>query len=95
MIETGVVKDRLNQLMYMEEDNIMEGFHQEVQKERDKSWNDQHIKRRHFKEGDIVLLFESKFFQHPRKFRMHWLEPYEVKNVKAGGSIQLKYLRGT
>jgi hypothetical protein len=95
MTERGVVKDRLNQLMYMKEDKIPEGFHQEVQKERDKSWNDQHIKRRHFKEGDIVLLFESKFFQHPGKFRMHWLEPYEVKNVIAGGSVQLKYLRGT
>jgi len=95
MTERGVVKDRLNQLMYMEEDKILEGFHQEVQKERDKSWNDQHIKRRRFKEGDIVLLFESKFFQHPGKFRMHWLEPYEVKNVTAGGSVQLKYLRGT
>jgi hypothetical protein len=88
MTERGVVKDRLNKLMYMEEDKILEGFHQEVQKERDKSW-------RRFKEEDIVLLFESKFFQHPGKFRMHWLEPYEVKNVTAGGSVQLKYLRGT
>jgi hypothetical protein len=95
MTERGVVKDRLNQLMYMEEDKILEGFHQEVQKERDKSWNDQHIKRRRFKEGDIVFPFESKFFQHPGKFRMHWLEPYEVKNVTVGGSVQLKYLRGT
>jgi hypothetical protein len=95
MTERGVVNDRLNQLMYMEEDNILEGFHQEVQKESDKSWNDQQIKKRRFKEGDIVLLFESKFFQHPGKFRMHWLEPYEVNNVTAGGYVQLKYLIGT
>jgi hypothetical protein len=26
MTERGVVKDRLNQLMYMEEDKILEGF---------------------------------------------------------------------
>jgi hypothetical protein len=95
MTERGVVKDRLNQLMDMEQDKILTGFHQEVQKERDKSWNDRHIKRRRFKEGDIVLLFESKFFQHPGKFRMHWLEPYEVNNVTDGGSVELKYLRGT
>jgi hypothetical protein len=71
MTERGVVKERLNQLMEMEEDRILEGFHQEVQKSRDKSWNDRHIKRKSFKEGDLVLLYDSKIFQHPGKFRMH------------------------
>jgi hypothetical protein len=35
------------------------------------------------------------FFQHPGKFRMHWLGPYEVKTVTDGGSVQLKDLGGT
>ena len=35
MTERGVGKDRLNQLMYMEEDKILEGFQQEVKKERE------------------------------------------------------------
>jgi hypothetical protein len=65
----------------MEEDMILAGFHQEVQKERDKSWNDRHIKRKSFKEGDLVLLYDSKFFQHPGKFIMHWLGTYKVKIV--------------
>jgi hypothetical protein len=29
--------------MEMEEDRILAGFHQEVQKEKDKSWHDIHI----------------------------------------------------
>jgi hypothetical protein len=37
MTERGVVKERLNKLMEMEEDKILAGFHQEVQKVRDKS----------------------------------------------------------
>jgi transposase InsO family protein len=78
MTERGVVKERLNQLMEMEEDRILVGFHQEVKKERDKSWHDKHIKRKSFKEGDLVLLYDSKYFQHPGKFKMHWLGPYEV-----------------
>jgi len=49
MIEIGVVKDKLNQLMEMEEDRILAGFHQEVQKSRDKAWHDRHIKRNKFK----------------------------------------------
>jgi hypothetical protein len=77
----------LIQLMEMEEDMILEGFHQEVQKVRDKSWHDRHIKKKSFKEGDLVLLYVSNFFQHPGKFRMHWLGPYEVNIVTDGGSI--------
>jgi hypothetical protein len=37
MTERGTVQERLNQLMTMEEDRILAGFHQQVQKARDKS----------------------------------------------------------
>jgi hypothetical protein len=95
MIEQGAVKVRLSQLMEMEEDRILAGFHQEVQKIRDKSWHDRHIKRKSFKDRDLVLAYDSKFLQHPKKFRMHWLGPYKVKTVTDGGSVELKYLGGT
>jgi hypothetical protein len=73
--------------MSMEEDRILEGFHQEVHKARDKSWHDRHIKRKSFKEGDLVLLYDNKFFQHPGKFRMHWLGLYEVKTITNEGVV--------
>jgi hypothetical protein len=87
MTERGAVHERLSQLMEMEEDNIMAGFHQEVHKVRDKAWHERHIKKNIFKEGDLVLLYASNCFQHPGKFRMHWLGPYEVKIVTDGGYI--------
>jgi hypothetical protein len=68
------------------------GFHQEVQKARGKTWHDRHIKRKSFKEGDLVLAYDSKFLQHPGKFIMNWLGPYEVKIVIEGEVVQLKYL---
>jgi len=37
MKEQGAVQERLSQLLEMEEDRILAGFHQELQKERDKS----------------------------------------------------------
>jgi hypothetical protein len=80
--------------MEMEEDMILVGLHQEVQKARDKSWHDRDIKRKNF-EGDLVLVYDNKFLQHPGKFRMHWLGPYEVKIVTNGGSVQLKDFQGT
>jgi hypothetical protein len=78
--------------MIMEEDRILVGFRQEVQKSREKYWHDRHIKWKIFKEGDLVLVYDSKFLQHPGKLRMHWLGPYEFKVFIDGGAIQLKYL---
>jgi hypothetical protein len=60
MTERGIVKDRLNQLMIMEEYRILAGFPQQVQKARDKSWHDIHIKKKTFKVGDLVLMYDSK-----------------------------------
>jgi hypothetical protein len=95
MTERCTIKERLNQLMIMEEDSILAGFHQQVQKERDKSWHGRHIKRKTFKEGDLVLMYDNKSIQHPRKIRRHWLGPYEVKIFIDGGDVQLKDLEGT
>jgi transposase InsO family protein len=61
MTERGAVQERLSQLMEMEEDRILAGFHQEVQKARDKSWHDRHIKKKSFKEGDLVFSMTVNF----------------------------------
>ena len=68
MTEQGEVQEMLSQMMEMEEDRILAIFHQEVQKERDKAWHERHIKMNSFKEGDLVLVYDSKFLQHPEKF---------------------------
>jgi hypothetical protein len=80
--------------MTMEEDQILAGFHQQAQRARDKAWHDRHIKKKTFKEGDLVLMYDNKSFQHPGKLRMHWLWPYEVKTITDGEVVQLKYLSG-
>jgi hypothetical protein len=61
--------------MEMKEDRILAVFHQEVQKARDKYLHERHIKRKSFKEGDLFFPYDSKFLQHPRKFKIHWLGP--------------------
>jgi hypothetical protein len=61
MIEHGVVKERLSQLLEIEEDRILAGFHQELKEARDKVWHEKHIKRKSLKEGDLVLVYDSKF----------------------------------
>jgi transposase InsO family protein len=94
MDDTYVVQDKLAQLMELEEDRFIVGFHLQVQKEREKSYHDRHIKKKAFKQGDLVLLYDNKFMKHPRKFRTHWLGPFEVVYVTEGGAAELKTLNG-
>jgi hypothetical protein len=91
---TGVVQERLVQLVELEEDRFIAGFHQQVQKEREKPYHDRHIKKKAFKKGDLVLVYDSKFMKHPGNFRTHFLGPYEVAYVTEGGAMQLKTLNG-
>jgi hypothetical protein len=85
MDDTGVVQERLAQLVELEEERFIAGFHQQVQKEREKAYHDRHIKRKAFKQGYLVLVYDNKFMKHPGKFRTHWLGPYEVTYVTEGG----------
>jgi hypothetical protein len=94
MDDTGTIQERLAQLVDLEEDIFVAGFHQQVQKEREKAYHDMHIKKKAFKQGDLVLVYDSKFIKHPGKFKMHWLRPYEVAYVTEGGDAQLKTLKG-
>ena len=94
MTDTDTVEERLAQLLALEEDRFIAGFHQKVQKAREKSWHDRHIKNKTFKIGDLVLLYDSKFIKFLGKFKMHWLGPYQIQQVTEGGSVQLSKLDG-
>jgi len=65
-----------------------------VQKEREKAWHDRHIKKKIFWEGNLILLYDSKFKNFSRKFNSHWLRPHIIKKVSDGGVVQLTNLNG-
>jgi hypothetical protein len=67
--------------MELEEDKILVGFHQELQKEKDKSWHERKIKKKSFKEGGLVILYDNRYLRHLGKFKMHWLGPYQVEAI--------------
>jgi hypothetical protein len=94
MNETGIVQERLAQLVELEKDMFIAGFHQHVQKERENAYHDRHIKKKAFKQGVLVLVYDSKFMKHPGNFKTHWFGPYEVAYVTEGGAVQLKNLKG-
>ena len=52
-----------------------------IYKERAKRWHDKFIHRREFREGDLVLLFNSRLKLFPRKLRSRWSGPFKVLKV--------------
>lgn len=84
----------MSQLIALEEEIFIAGFHQQVQKAREKAWHNRHIKQKKFRVGDLVLLYDSKFMKFPGKFKMHWLGPYSIKHIIDGGIVQLTKLNG-
>ena len=94
MADAETMNERLLHLVGLEEDRFIARFHQQVQKEREKAWNDRHIKHKTFKVGDLILLYDIKFAKFPGMFCMHWLGPYQVQHVTSGGDVQLAKLNG-
>ena len=94
MEDPDIMEEIISQFLALEEDIFIAGFHEQVQKEREKAWNDRHIKQKKFQVGYVVLLYHSKFLKFPRKFKMHWLGPYIIKHITNGDAIQLTKLNG-
>ena len=95
MTDVDVVEEILSQLVLQEEERFVAGFHHNVEKQRQKSWHDRHIKRKHFKVGGLFFMQDIKFFKHPRKLRTHWLGSSIITKITDGGAVKLLKLDGT
>jgi len=60
-----------------------------IYKERVKKWHDNHLIKKRFEEGDMVLLFNSKLKLLPGKLRSWWLGPFQVANVLPNGALEV------
>jgi hypothetical protein len=61
-----------------------------IYKERTKKWHDGHILRKEFKEGELVLLFNSRLRLFPGKLRSRWSGPFEVTKVFQSKAVEIK-----
>ena len=94
-IEVGFVEEILLDLVQLEEEHLVTGYHQNDEKEKQKSWHDQHIKNKQFHIGYLILQYGSKFLKQPGKIRTYQLGPYIVIHIIEGGVVKLKKLNGT
>ncbi|XP_070046160.1 uncharacterized protein [Nicotiana tomentosiformis] len=63
-------------------------------KDKMKYLHDKYIRNREFKEGDLVLLFNSRLRMFPGKLKSKWSDPFEVVHVTSFGALDLKNKNG-
>ncbi|GKD48136.1 reverse transcriptase domain-containing protein [Tanacetum coccineum] len=87
---TAAAKNRfmeLNELMELR-DEAYENTR--IYKERTKKWHDSRLRGdKNFKEGDKVLIFNSRFKMHPGKLKSKWYGPCVVKTVHPYGTVEI------
>ena len=64
-------------------------FNSKIEKDKLKKWHDQLIARKNFKQGDQVLLYDSKLHLFPGKLKSRWTGPFIVHQVCLIGSVDL------
>jgi hypothetical protein len=66
-----------------------------IYKERIKRWYDNKLKKKEFKEGDKVLLYNSRFKTFRKgKLRSKWDGPYIVHSVLSNGAVTIMDVKG-
>ena len=80
---------RLLQLNELEELRLDAYESSRLYKERTKRVHDRFINRREFREGDLVLLFNSRLKLFPGKLRSRWSGPFRVFKVHPYGAIEI------
>ena len=69
---------RLLDINELEEQRNDAYFNSKIAKERLKKWHDQVIAIKNFKQGDQVLLYDSKLHLFPGKLKSRWTDPFII-----------------
>ncbi|XP_057746868.1 uncharacterized protein LOC130966118 [Arachis stenosperma] len=60
-------------------------------KEKVRAVHDKNIKRREFRPGELVLLYNSRLRLMPQKLRSRWEGPYRVEKAEPYGVFHLRH----
>ena len=64
-------------------------FNSRISKDKLKRWHDQLIAHKNFKQGDQVLLYDSKLHLFSGKVKSRWTGPFTIQEVYSNGSVDL------
>jgi hypothetical protein len=93
-LDAAVVKRRI-QLSELEEMRLKAYENASICKERIKRWYDKRLKKKEFKEGDKVLLYNSRFKTFGKgKLQRKWDGAYVVHSVLSNGAVTIMDVKG-
>jgi hypothetical protein len=93
-LDAAVVKRRI-QISELEEMRLKAYENASIYKERIKRWYDKRLKKKEFKEGDKVLLYNSRFKTFEKgKLESKWDGPYVVHSVHSNGAVTIMDIKG-
>jgi transposase InsO family protein len=93
-LDAAVVKRRI-QISELEEMRLKAYENSSIYKERIKRWYDKRLKKKEFKEGDKVLLYNSRFKTFGKgKLQSKWDAPYVVHSVLSNGAVTIMDVKG-
>jgi dTDP-4-amino-4,6-dideoxygalactose transaminase len=93
-LDAAVVKRRI-QISELEEMMLKAYENASIYKERIKSWYDKRLKKKEFKEGDNVLLYNSRFKTFRKgKLQSKWNGPYVVHSMLSNGVVTIIDVKG-
>ena len=87
---SGAGEKRFLDLNELEEIRNNSYLNTKIAKERSKKWHDQMIMGKSFKDGDQVLLYDSKLHLFPGKLKSRWRGPFVVQQAYPNGSVDLR-----
>jgi hypothetical protein len=93
-LDAAVVKRKI-QISELEEMRLKAYENASIYKERIKRWYDKRFKKKEFKEGDNVLLYNSRFKTFRKgKLQSKWDGPYVVHSVLSNGAVTIMDVKG-
>ena len=84
---------RMTQIHELEEMRLNAYHSNKLYKEKVKFFHDKKIRQKDFKEGQLVLLFNSRLRLFPGKLKSKWSGPFLIKEVKHFGAIVVEDLK--
>ncbi|XP_070046528.1 uncharacterized protein [Nicotiana tomentosiformis] len=85
---------RVEQLNELDEFRFHAYSSSSLYKDKIKYLHNKYIRNKEFKEGDLVLLFNSRLRIFPGKLKSNWSGPFEVVHVTPLGALDLKNKNG-
>ncbi|KAH7420576.1 hypothetical protein KP509_13G012900 [Ceratopteris richardii] len=86
------LKERYIQLVKLEEKRLIAQQSLEAIQKGRKERHDKNLKTYVIQEGDLVLVYDSKYYKFPGKLQTRWAGPFKVVELNSNGSMQIQDL---